>query len=255
MDLSSKTYTPEEGIKYLERLLRHSVNPQFRQMVQDGAAVHREYGQLFSPQNLGRMTAEDFKGFLLYENNRHWWGIHRHQAKLVSNMTRLRDVFRGLLDEGRDIADRVDWLEGVHGPKPLPGLGPAVYTPVLHVVYPDRYGVWNSVSEAAMRRLGVWPEFPWGATVGQRYQLMNQAITGVVERLGVDRWTLDSLWWLTEKEHEPAKHQFDGGSSTGGSSRLSRQSKGRDLFTCERCFQLKAGNLRRADTGYCIDCY
>src|SRR5690606_2376236 len=45
---------------------------------------------------LHRLKAQDFKSFLLYENNRHWWGIHRHQAKLVRDMDLLRS------DTGRD---------------------------------------------------------------------------------------------------------------------------------------------------------
>jgi hypothetical protein len=98
----------EDGVKYLQRLLRDNRNPMFVQMVSDRDAVHREYGRLFHPNNLSRLTAADFKGLLLYENNRHWWGIHRHQAKLVVDMDRLRSVLQVLLDQSKPIEERID---------------------------------------------------------------------------------------------------------------------------------------------------
>lgn len=251
--LQARRYTADDGIRYLARLARNTTNRQFRQMVEDGDAVHRTYGKLFSPDTLHRLTAQDFKEFLLYENNRHWWGIHRHQTKLVANMQRLRTVLQTLLDEERNIRNRIDWVEGAGGSKPLPGLGPAVYTPILHVVHPDRYGVWNSIAELAMQRLGFWPAFPRGSTPGQRYVQVNQAISHVAERLDVDRWTLDSLWWLTEKEHEPTRHHFSGG-APGSTASTSRSSRATAFFTCSSCFQLKAIGLRIAETDNCVDC-
>lgn len=145
----------EDGMKYLERLIRHNTNPQFVRMVRDGDSVHREFGRLFHPDNLHRLKATEFKEFLLYEHNRHWWGIHRHQAKLVADMDRLRTVLGLLLDESSPIEERLNRIEPTSGPKPLPGLGKAVFTPILHVVYPSTYGVWNSVAESAMQRLNL----------------------------------------------------------------------------------------------------
>jgi hypothetical protein len=246
--------TPEQGIAYLKRLLRHNSNPQFAQMVADGEAVHREFGRLFHPDNLHRLTAHEFKEFLLYEHNRHWWGIHRHQAKLVSDMDRLRKGAALLLDESMPIRERLDRIEPKTGPKPVPGLGPAVFTPILHVVYPDRYGVWNSISESAMRRLALWPESGWGWTFGQKYVAMNDVLNRVAAELDIDLWTLDSLWWLTELEHEPQKHQFSGGEGGGGGSSGGRRTQARNTFICRRCFQIKAGHLRSDDPEVCADC-
>ena len=226
----------EDGVKYLQRLLRDNRNPLFAQMVSDRDAVHREYGRLFYPNNLLGLTAADFKGFLLYENNRHWWGIHRHQAKLVADMDRLRSVLQVLLDQSKPIEERLDRIEPPTGPKPLPGLGKAVYTPILHVVYPDRYGVWNSVSEEAMKRLRLWPVFDRGSSQGERYLTTNDVLKGVAGQLGVDLWTLDSLWWLTEVQHEPQRHQFSGGDgswlATGGP--MPRQATAAATFVCSR---------------------
>lgn len=211
MQVQRRYESAEDGVNYLRRLLRHNRNPQFAEMVADGPSVHRRYGSVFDPANLHRLGADEFKEFLLYEHNRHWWGIHRHQAKLVSSMDRLRQVLAVLLDEDRPLVERLDWIEPTTGRKPLPGLGKAVFTPVLHVAHPGKYGVWNSVAESAMDRLRLWPEFPWKSTFGEKYLLVNGQLQAVSDGLGVDLWTLDSLWWLTELDHEPTKHQFSGG--------------------------------------------
>jgi hypothetical protein len=245
----------EDGVAYLKRLLRYQKNPQFTQMVNDRDSVYREYGRVFDPANLGRLTDDEFKGFLLYENNRHWWGIHRHQARVVADMGRLRYVLGVLLDESRPIVDRLNWIEPTAGPKPLPGIGPAVITPILHVVYPDRYGVWNSISESAMRRLGLWPRFRSGDGFGRKYTGVTSSIQTTATKVGVDLWTIDSLWWLCELEHEPSKHQFaGGGAGSSGSHTDGARSRAGSTFVCENCFQTKPNNLRSVDTNLCIDC-
>lgn len=228
-------------------------------MLADRDGVLRTYGHIFSPDQVERLGAEDFKSFLLYDNNRHWWGIHRHQAKLVQDMGRLRHVLGVLVDESRPINERLDWIEPRSGRKPQPGLGKAVFTPIPHVVYPDRYAVWNSIAESAMRRLALWPEFPRGSAFGGQYLLVNAAIGEVADRLGVDRWTVDSLWWRVEQEHDPTRHHFDGTTTSPGSSRPSsrsaRRARGRDTFTCKSCFATKAAHLRSADDpDSCVDC-
>lgn len=226
-------------------------------MVSDGRSVHREFGRLFHPDNLPRMTADEFKEFLLYEHNRHWWGIHRHQAKLVSDMNRLRTGLGVLVDESRPIEERLNYIEPGNGPKPVSGLGKAVFTPILHVVYPDMYGVWNSVAESAMNRLQLWPSFGRGWQFGERYVAVNQTLLDVAGELDIDLWTLDSLWWLTELEHEPQKHQFGGGEggSSGATNRSSStQARARDTFVCPNCFLTKSTSLRSSDPDICLDC-
>ena len=205
-------------------------------MVKDRDSVYREYGRILDPANLSRLTDDEFKGFLLYENNRHWWGIHRHQAKLVADMDRLRNTLSVLLDESRPIVHRLDWIESTAAPKPLPGIGPAVITPILHVVYSDRYGVWNSISESAMRRLEV-AALQLKGRVSQEVLAVNSSIHTAATEVGVDLWTIDSIWWLTELEHEPTKHQFEGGSSSGSSGFSSRRARVGATVVCANCFR------------------
>jgi hypothetical protein len=249
----------DEVIPYLKRLLGDP-DDQTRQMINDRDSVHAEYGRLFHPDNLSRLTAEDFKGFLRYENNRHWWGIHRYERKLVSDMDRLRVGLAILLDESQPIATRLDRIEPTVGHKPVPGLGKAVFTPILHVVYSDKYGVWNSISESAMTRLRLWPPFGWGSGFGAKYSAVNTVIKGVADRLGTDLWTIDALWWRVEQDHAPAKHPIDGSGSASSAKTSTVSQPGKlkgaaPTFVCSKCYTSKPVSLRaRTDPDLCVDC-
>ena len=246
----------DDAIPYLRRLLE---DPAFqtRERIDDRDRVLAEYGRLFHPDNLPTLTAEDFKGFLLYENNRHWQSIHRQGKKLVSDMDRLRNALAILLDESQPISKRLDRMEPANGPKPVPGIGKAVLTPILHVVYPDKYGVWNSISESAMTRLRLWPPFGRGYGFGAQYAAVNTVLVGVADRLATDLWTLDSLWWRIEQEHAPTKH---GNTSSSAANASARSQPGRlkgiaSMFLCSKCYMSKPVSLQaRSEPDLCIDC-
>lgn len=161
--------------------------------------VIARYGRTFHPDNLHQLTADEFKSFLLYENNRHWWGIHRHQTAITADMEALRDALRLLLDESKPIEQRLDRIVRGEGASLVRGLGKAVLTPILLVVHPDRYGVWNSIAESAMKRIGIWPAFARGTSFGHRYSIVNRVLIDTAAELGIDLWTLDSLFWGVER--------------------------------------------------------
>ncbi len=128
---------------------------------------------------------------------------------------------------------------------------------ILHVVYPESYGVWNSVAESAMRRLQLWPSFRRGSTHGECYIAVNNALHDVAEQIDTDLWILDSLWWLTEIQHEPQKHRFSGGEGSGpsgGRGSGSRKIRARNTFQCSNCFLTKPTSLRSSDPDRRLDC-
>jgi hypothetical protein len=126
--------------------------------------VLAHYQPIFSKDHVFNITEEEFKSFLHFENNKHWTGLLCQGGKLTADMSALRQALFILLDENRPIAERYD--EAI---KKVKGLGRATATAILLVAYPDRYGVWNKVSEDALKRLEIWPEFDRGMTEGQRY--------------------------------------------------------------------------------------
>ena len=105
-------------------------------------------------------------------------------------MDGLRDALSVLLDESRPIAERYDYaLDRVHG------MGRAIATAILLVVYPDQYGVWNTTAEAGIKALDLWPAFARGEPEGERYAKINALLVALAQGAGVDLWTLDALWW------------------------------------------------------------
>jgi hypothetical protein len=199
---TNSTHDPVARLQMLHR--QHSDTGVVAEIFGARDRVIDVYGALFAPENLDHLTAEAFKGFLLFENNQHWWGIHRQQATITSDMDRLREALRILLDESRPIAARLDHLVRSDRPNYVPGLGKAVLTPILLVVYPQNYGVWNAISESAMKKLGIWPSFDRGSSFGDRYERLNRVLSRIAEDVGVDLWTLDGLWWAVEQPARPA---------------------------------------------------
>lgn len=159
------------------------------------ADVVTRYGRVFAPANLPALTAEDFLGFLNFKNNQHWSGLHRQGPKMVKDLPRLRQALSILLDETRPIRARLDEIVPRRGSTMVPGLGRAVLTPILMLVYPERYAVWNGKAKAGMIALGILPEFASGASLGEKYEAVNRVAMEVGKVLGVDTWTLDALWW------------------------------------------------------------
>lgn len=267
--MTSRPATPDP-VATLRRILESGQHADVVQMIRERDYVIRRYQPVFDPARLDDLTAETFEGFLRYENNKHWWGLHHGVDRMVANMLRLTAALATALDEDRPLADRMDAVEPGRGPSAVPGLDAAVLTPVMLVVHPDRYGVWSSISESAMRRLGLWPEVE-EAGFGTAYEQVNEMLLAVASEVGTDLWTLDALWWGIEKEHDPAKHFVARRPAQGAqmrsratrpartpgrstSARSRRRPAGPGTFTCDTCFQLKQLNLESGTPGRCVDC-
>jgi hypothetical protein len=150
-------------------------------------SVQSTFGLVFAPENLSDLSREDVKEFLSHDVNLHWSGLHRNQSILLEDMDRFRSQMSVLLDEDRSIAERYN--EAVQA---VPGLGKGTATAILHVTYPEHYGVWNGKSEAALESLRLMPTSQ--GSEGEMYRAINQVLVHLAEELEIDLWTLDLLW-------------------------------------------------------------
>jgi hypothetical protein len=153
--------------------------------------VLARYGTVFAAANLENLTAEEFKTFLYFENNRHWTGLYRKGWRACEDMPNLRRALALLLDETGPVTKRLDKAIDM-----VPGMGRALATAILLVTNPTTYGVWNNTSEEAMRQLSLWPTFSRGDSFGEKYVKVNEVLLRIVQDLSTDLWTLDSLWWV-----------------------------------------------------------
>jgi hypothetical protein len=152
--------------------------------------VLARYRPIFSSEHIPSLTKEEFTSFLYSENNHHWNGLYRKGLGAAEDMNTLRQALALLLDENSPLQERF--------PKTLDrvtGLGKGIATAILTVAYPDKYGVWNNTSEAALRQLGLWPDFERGADIGKRYAKINDLLARLAADLEMDFWTLDAFWW------------------------------------------------------------
>lgn len=155
--------------------------------------VIEKYGQLFDPHNLDNLTAEDFKGFLLIKNNRHWDGIHRQNNLITQDMPRLISVLKLLLDETQDISVRLNQIFPQGDQSMIKGLGKSIVTPILMMVHPDKYGVWNQKSEDGLIKLGMIKKFRSNQSFTDKYLIVNEALLELKARLGITLFQLDEL--------------------------------------------------------------
>ena len=123
--------------------------------------VFARYSPIFCTDHIADLSQDEFTSFLYPENNRHWSGLYRQGLGTATDMKRLRSALSTLLDEGRPIRERFPEALNM-----VTGLGKALATAILTVAYPDKYGVWNNTSEAALRQVGLWPNFDRGEGVG-----------------------------------------------------------------------------------------
>ncbi|MDO6477985.1 DUF3427 domain-containing protein [Shimia thalassica] len=164
-------------------------DPEYQQFNRDSERVIDTWRPIFlDPDNV---TADQFREFLKYSVNKHWTGIHRQAARTVADMGRLRGMLKTLAsDEG--IVDRFNYATGPD----IPGVGPAIASGLL-IVMVDDCGVWNRVSETALKRLQLWPDE--GKTKGDTYKAANQILLGLCREVDVTLWQLDSLLYHVVK--------------------------------------------------------
>ena len=179
------------------RGISQSPDADLHQMIEARDHVLPRYQALFAFEGIPSITEEDFRQFLQYNNNRHWKSLQRMGPAICADMDRLRNALRILLDQSRPIEDRLTELVPPKGPAYVPRLSKAVLTPILLITHPDQYGVWNQVSEAALKVLRIWPdrEFDSTAPFGARYKQINEVLKDLASALGIDLWTLDGLFW------------------------------------------------------------
>ena len=165
----------------------------------DRDEVYGRYGLpdgIFARHNLSKLEAEDYKDFL-----RLWKDLYNGKIadETTKDMDALRRALSDLVDVSRPLLERFREVTKVNG------IGTVTATAILHVVYPDKCGVWYKKSEKGLRELGIFPDFPAGATEAEKYVAVNEVLLQLATELGLDLWTLDTLWEGLRQQSKLAK--------------------------------------------------
>lgn len=166
--------------------------PEIQEIIDAEGGVLTRYQPMFSLNNIPELTADNFKSFLFFTHNKHWSYIYRTGGLICQNMVSLHSALRTLHDDSQPI--EVRWDTAIRA---VNGLGKAILSAILLVMYPGDYGVWNTPSENALKTLRIWPNFKRGMSGGQRYTQINNVLRALAKDgdLDVDLWTLDALMW------------------------------------------------------------
>ena len=190
MDLNEAILKTKEDYKDVERQ-------------NDEKEVIDKYGSIFSPNNLDVLTVEDFKSFLLIKNNKHWEGIHRQNNKITKDMDKLRNALKILLDENKQIKERLDFLIPKNKDNYIKGMGRAILTPILMVVYPEKYGVYNKRSADGLKKVELEPKFDRGASFSEKYVKINEIFIKLANDYKMSLFQLDNVWWKITEGYTP----------------------------------------------------
>ena len=165
--------------------------------------VIEKYGYMFHPDNLDSLTKDDFKSFLLIKNNKHWEGIHRQGNMITQDMDKLRSALAILLNESLSLKERLLYLFPRNKPNFIKGLGRAIVTPLLMVVYPTKYGVYNKRSAEGLKEVRLEPKFTRGAGFSEKYIKTNEVLTGLAAENDMSLFELDDVWWKITAGYRP----------------------------------------------------
>jgi hypothetical protein len=166
--------------------------------------VYAYYQPIFSQEYINELTEEQFKSFLLFKNNRHWWSLHRFGGYMTADMKKLREALALLLDENKTIKERFDYLLPNSGAF-VPRLGGATLTPILHIAHPNKYGVFNNATTAGLKSLKLLPHFERNMPFSERYAKVNDILLALADEMQIDLWTLDALWWQVVEDQTPSE--------------------------------------------------
>ncbi|MEA2089351.1 MAG: endonuclease NucS [Thermoproteota archaeon] len=120
----------------------------------------KKYAKIFDSRNIHIMTKEDFKSFLYFKNNLAWTSLYRRGLEAAERIDDLRKAIVFLQDESINIQERINSI--LRGSYHVRGMGKNIATAVLHTCdKQDRYGVWNNVTEKALKELGYLPRRVW----------------------------------------------------------------------------------------------
>lgn len=196
----------------IERLKAAKDDLEVQKIINQRDEVLGRFGPIFQPGAVDMLEEDVFRQFLSIKYNKHWTGLER-QPELYADMDRLREALSVLVDETRPVRERVNTAIEA------PGMGPTKFSAILHVAYSNKYGVWNGTSEKALRHFDLWPGIPCGATTGDKYDAVNQVLLNLAGKLGVDLWTLDSLWRRIDLSGEGVATSNNGGKSGANKGR------------------------------------
>lgn len=121
----------------------------YRVACQNSAHVQETWGPIL--RDYERITPQQYRRFLDFDVNQHWTTLYRQVALSLDN-DNFRLALAALTTDEINVAARIDEATEV------PGVGIGTASALLCTI-DGRWGVLNGTTEAALKKLGLWPIF------------------------------------------------------------------------------------------------
>jgi DNA-directed RNA polymerase subunit RPC12/RpoP len=160
----------------------------------------KAYADFRSRLNQGKLVSyeklcEDYRQFLYFENNHSWTTLYRKGLKALETPEKLWKLVTFIQDESVPIHDRIQ--ETLEGDYYIFGIGKNISTGLLHMFYPDKYGVWNNRTEETLHLVRRKPVA--AIDIGGKYIAVNSELKKLAKELDTDLTTIDGLMWYVSK--------------------------------------------------------
>lgn len=222
-----------------ENIFKHSVektqsDPSVEEKRQ---RVISKYGPLFKLENIQNLDIEMFSQFFNFGENEHWTGINQNMPLLVSDPLKLKKALSELLDESKPIKGRIDKVTGQNGTPMVKGLGPARISAILQVAYPEKYGVYNTVSMNGLSKIDMNPadsKQSWRRmTLGEKYTQVNNKLVTLSKNYKITLWALDWVWFDILKYKDELEKYESGRVSQSDTFNKQEQESNAYIFSLE----------------------
>ncbi|MGC9167204.1 MAG: hypothetical protein ACP5GR_06160, partial [Thermoplasmata archaeon] len=192
--------------KIIEIYQKNKKNENIKKIIDNEKPVLEKWSKIFNINNIDNINKDNFEDILKFfdwPENHHWKRIYRTKNKI--KFEDFKEGLKILLDESKSVGERLNKFK-----KRVKYMSIAMTTPILLVSNPEKYGVWNNLSENALKKLGLWKE-EWRKN-RKNYTLYNEINDlliklrdGVREKIPEENfnlWKLDAVLGIFGKENK-----------------------------------------------------
>ncbi|HIE18970.1 TPA: hypothetical protein EYP75_04510, partial [Candidatus Bathyarchaeota archaeon] len=115
---------------------------------------------LLTPESIDKLTKDNISDLLNFDKNQ-TMEARRVAPRLVEDMEAFKGAIRTLIDESRDIKERLNEALKAHG------MGPAIATMILFFHNPEKYPFWSTAKDEILKKIEVIDELT--GTYGDKY--------------------------------------------------------------------------------------
>lgn len=155
--------------------------------------VIEKFGKIFNLNHIDELSWDEFRDFTLFKNNHHWRNMQRANGVLKRDFNILKEALKVLLNENLPIKDRLEKTLPKDAPLKAEGTGPAIFTAILTVAFPNKYAVYNNITIKATNLVFKDEHFSRNHFIDE-YEHFNKKANEIAKKNAITLWEMDWVW-------------------------------------------------------------